>query len=94
MKTPMQILFDNLKESVKDEEHVIAYGSEYHPNDVKQANLIISCVYNILNKIEPLIILEKQELIKAFELGNDLGHKGRLPSGDGFYNDKYKNVSK
>ena len=94
MKTPMQILFDNLKESVMDETEVSNNPKLYHPNDVKQANLIISCVYNILTKIEPLIILEKQELIKAFELGNDLGHKGRLPSGEGFLYDKYKTVSK
>jgi hypothetical protein len=33
--------------------------------------------------------IEKQQIIKTFELGNDLGHKGRLPSGEGYYNETF-----
>ncbi len=32
---------------------------------------------------------EKQQIVKAFEDGNDLGQKGRLPSGEGYYKQKY-----
>ena len=34
-------LFNDLKESVKEEEYVVANVSEYHLNDIKQANLKI-----------------------------------------------------
>ena len=36
------------------------------------------------------IEIEKQQIVKAFELGNDLGHHGRLPSGEGYYDKTFK----
>ena len=93
MKTALRILFDDLKESVKDEEYVVANGSEYHPNDVKQANVIISCVYNVLTKIEPLFKNEENQIIAAYEAGVwDAGC--RATDADEYFNDTYKTVSK
>lgn len=48
------------------------------------------CLGLIIQRAKELLQIEKQQIIKSFEDGNDLGHKGRLPGGEGYYNKLFK----
>lgn len=77
-KTAISLAMQDIEESILDELEVINSPALYHPNDVKQANLIVSVTNNITKKLKAKYLeLEKNQLIEAYDSANtDLDIEG------------------
>ena len=67
MKTPIQLLIEQLKNNLSQEYTVIENPTEYEKTDVKQAKLIANITQNTIQMAEQLLEVEKQIIISAYE---------------------------
>ncbi len=68
-KTPLQQLIERLNKSILAERDVLDNPNLYHPNDVKQANLLVRNVEQIISVATELLPAERDAIVKAVQFG-------------------------
>ena len=87
-KTALQQLIERLNKSILAERDVLDNPNLYHPNDVKQANLLVRNVEQIISVATELLPVERDAIVKSW----DDGYKeieDTLASGEQYYRTKY-----
>lgn len=89
-KTPLQQLIERLNKSILAERDVLDNPNLYHPNDVKQANLLVRNVEQIISVATELLPVERDAIVEAAAYGNgraSVDDKKEL--GEQYYRTKY-----
>lgn len=68
-KTPLQQLIERLNKSILAERDVLDNPKLYHPNDVKQANLLVRNVEQIISVATELLPVERDAIVDAYWAG-------------------------
>ena len=68
-KTPLQQLIERLNKSIIAERDVLDNPKLYHPNDVKQANLLVRNVEQSISVATELLPVERDAFVKAVQFG-------------------------
>ena len=89
-KTPLQQLIERLNESILTERDVLDAPNLFHPNDVKQANLLVSNVEQIISVATELLPVERDAIVEAVEKGRYMKHEtGLYVTGEQYYETRY-----
>ena len=90
MKTVMQELIDEIKESYLNELEVLENADKYHEGDVRQARLLAHYGANIVSMAESKLEKEKEQMIEAVSFGNRQDcYDATETLGEQYYNETY-----
>lgn len=88
-KTALQQLIERLNKSILAERDVLDNPNLYHPNDVKQANLLVRNVEQIISVATELLPVDRDDAKDFFKAGQKYGQQLQIETrGEGKFLNK------
>ncbi len=85
-KTALQQLIERLNKSILAERDVLDNPNLYHPNDVKQANLLVRNVEQIISVATELLPVERDAIVEAHKAGDPFNN---IHDAEQYYETRY-----